>query len=132
MVKKLKSKADETNLSQGVMNFTHQVWLAGLGAFSMIEEEGGKLFENLVKEGEKFEARAKKLADDKVEGVKDNVEEMRDKATDTWDKVEEVFESRMASILNRLGIPTSDDIEDLSKRVEALQESVKKLTKNQA
>jgi poly(hydroxyalkanoate) granule-associated protein len=132
MTKKLKSKTDETNLGQGVVNFTHQVWLAGLGAFSKIEEEGGKVFENLVKEGEKFEARTKKLADDRVEGIKDNVEEMRDKATDTWDKVEEVFESRMARILNRLGIPTSDDMEDLSKRVEALHESVKKLSKNQA
>jgi len=32
------------------MELTRLIWLAGLGAFAKIEEEGGKLFEGLVKE----------------------------------------------------------------------------------
>jgi len=128
MVKKLTSKADEDQVTQSIMDFARLIWLAGLGAFAKIEEEGSRLFETLVKEGEKFETRTKQLASDKVEEVRDRMEEVMDKATDTWDKLEEVFEDRVAQILNRIGVPTSEDIEELSRRVEALSENVRKLT----
>ena len=128
MVKKMKTQGEKQSF-ENIMELTRLIWLAGLGAFAMVEEEGGKLFENLVKEGERFEERTKKVADDTVEDVKDKVEEVKDKAIDTWDKLEEVLEDRVARILNRLGVPTRKDIEDLSRRVEALNETVKKLTK---
>ncbi len=38
--------------------YTQQIWLAGLGAFSRAEEEGGRLFENLVKVGEELESKS--------------------------------------------------------------------------
>lgn len=139
MVKKLKTHVSEKPVTQNVVDFAHQIWLAGLGAFSKIEEEGGKLFEALVKEGEHFESRTRKLADDTVEEVKGKVEEVRGKveevremAVDTLDKLEEALEDRIATILNRLGVPTSKDIEELASRVEALNESVRELTKMQA
>ena len=128
MVKKMKSQSEKQPV-ENIMELTRLIWLAGLGAFAMVEEEGGKLFENLVKEGERFEERTKKVADDTVEDVKGKVEEVKDKAIDTWDKLEEALEDRVARILNRLGVPTRKDIEDLSRRVEALNETVKKLTK---
>ena len=128
MVKKIKTQSEKQSF-ENIMELTRLIWLAGLGAFAMVEEEGGKLFENLVKEGERFEERTKKVADDTVEDVKGKVEEVKDKAIDTWDKLEKVLEDRVARILNRLGVPTRKDIEDLSRRVEALNETVKKLTK---
>ncbi len=136
MVKKLKPQG-EKQVVESVMELTRLIWLAGLGAFAKIEEEGGKLFEGLVKEGERFQEHTKKMADDtveevkdKVEGVKDKVEGVKEKAIDTLDRLEEMLEDQVARILNRLGVPTSKDIEDLTKRVEALNESVKKLTKS--
>jgi len=129
MVKKLKPQGEKP-IVESVMELTRLIWLAGLGAFAKIEEEGGKLFEGLVKEGERFQEHTRKMADDTVEGVKDKVEEVKEKAIDTLDKLEEVLEDQVARILNRLGVPTSKDIEDLTKRVEALNESVKKLTKS--
>jgi poly(hydroxyalkanoate) granule-associated protein len=106
-----------------------QIWLAGLGAFSKAEEEGGKLFESLVKEGEEVEARTRKTAEEKVEEVKGKMKEVKDKVSDTWDDLEQVFEDRVARVLNRLGVPTNDDVQELSKRVEELHESVKVLIK---
>ena len=129
MVKKLKSQSEKP-VVENVMELTRLVWLAGLGAFAKIEEEGGKLFEGLVKEGERLQEHTRKIADDTVEDVKDKVEEVKEKAIDTLDKLEEMLEDQVAHILNRLGVPTSKDIEDLSKRVEALNESVRKLTKS--
>ncbi|HET9044738.1 MAG TPA: phasin family protein, partial [Burkholderiales bacterium] len=49
------------------------------------------------------------------------------RATATWDKLEQVFEDRVARALNRLGVPTNRDIQNLSKRVEELTASVRRL-----
>lgn len=130
MVKKLKTEASERqNALVKVVDSSRLIWLAGLGAFSKFETGSSNLFETLVKEGEKFENTTKKMADNKIDDVKDTVEGVKDKAIDTWDKLEESFETRLAILLNRMGIPTHDDVADLSKRVETLNENVKNLNK---
>lgn len=48
-------------------------------------------------------------------------------AAETWDKLEQVFESRVARVLNAMQIPTHDDVQELSARVEALTRAVEKL-----
>lgn len=121
MVKKVKGNADG-QLAQSVRESAHQIWLAGLGAFARISEEGGKLFETLVKEGEKVEVRTREAAEGKVEEVRDKARETRSKAADTWDKVEQLFEDRLTRVLGRLGVPSREDLLELTKRVDALQE----------
>ena len=39
-----------------------QIWLAGLGAFSKAQDEGNRVFNSLVKEGERAQRRARKVA----------------------------------------------------------------------
>jgi hypothetical protein len=51
MVKKFKA-IGENQLAQTVKDSAHQIWLAGLGAFAKAQEEGTKVFDALVKEGE--------------------------------------------------------------------------------
>ena len=46
-----KSDKSDNQLVQTVRDSAQQIWLAGLGAFSKAQEEGGKVFETLVKEG---------------------------------------------------------------------------------
>ncbi len=119
MAKKLKG-LKEKQLSQGVMDSAHQIWLAGLGAFAKTQEEGGKFFDSLVKEGREIENRSKQAANDTVQDIKG-------KASGTLDRLEQVFEDRVSRALGRLGVPTNDDIQALSKRVEELTESVEAL-----
>ncbi|MEE4376067.1 MAG: phasin family protein [Candidatus Competibacteraceae bacterium] len=126
--KKSKDKASEKQ-TFNMVDMARQIWLAGLGAFAKAEEEGGRVFEALVLEGEKVEAHTRKVAEDKMEEVKGKVEQVRGKATDTWDGLEQVFEDRVARVLNRLGVPTNDDVQDLAKRVEELNATVKSLNK---
>ncbi len=125
----------DIKLAQDLKKYTHQIWLAGLGAFSRAEVEGGKGFEKLVKTGEEIENRTRDevrrqigLANSKVGDVRsvaeNKVEEMKSKATDTWDKVERVFDDRVSRALKRLGVPTRKDVEALQKQVEALTEQV--------
>lgn len=128
MVKKLKSLAGgagENQLAQTVRESAQQIWLAGLGAFAKAQEGGTKVFEALVKEGETIQSRTRQAAEEKVT-------EFTTKATGTWDRLEQVFEDRVARALNRLGVPTKKDIDALTQRVEELTEVVQKLTEEGA
>jgi len=107
----------------------NRIWLAGLGAFAKTQEESEKIFQSMVKEGEKVEKRAKETASARVEEAKGKVIEFRGKANEQFDRLEELFQERVAQVLHRLGVPTQDDIQELTKRVEALNESVMALKK---
>jgi poly(hydroxyalkanoate) granule-associated protein len=132
MVKKLKTLAaagaKDSELAQTVRESAHQIWLAGLGAFAKTQEEGVKVFDALVKEGRAVEARTRKLAQSKVDEMTATVGKATKTATATWDKLEQVFEDRVARALQRLGVPTNKDIQSLAKRVEELTQSVHALT----
>jgi poly(hydroxyalkanoate) granule-associated protein len=123
MVKKLQALAgsNDTQLVATIRESATQIWLAGLGAFAKAQEEGVKAFEALVKEGESVQDRAKKVADEKFSEVKS-------KATENWDKLEQVFEDRVARALNSLSVPSKRDIDDLSARVHELTLATKKLS----
>lgn len=124
MAKKLKALASgstETQLAQTIKDSAHQIWLAGLGAFAKAQEEGTKVFEALVKEGESIQKRTRDAAEDKVA-------EARKAATGTWDKLETVFEERVARALHSLNVPTKKDIDALSARIHELTAATKKLS----
>ena len=118
----------ETNrpLSQSVQDSAHLIWLAGLGAFAKVGDEGGKLFETLIKEGEKVEKKARDAASVTLEEVQEKAGETRGKVADTWDKVEQLFEDRLARVLNRMDVPSHDELQALTQRVDELQEMIKK------
>jgi poly(hydroxyalkanoate) granule-associated protein len=114
-----------------VVEVARQIWLAGLGAFVKVEEEGTKVFETLVQEGEKIEAHTRRSTQDTVDVVKnkleDTVEEVKEKATDTLDGIEQLFEDRVARVLTRMGIPTYEDVQALIERMENLSDNIKTL-----
>jgi len=93
------------------------------------------MFERLVQEGSKLESKGRKFANDTVGGVRGDVESRVDKVRETaqtsWDKLEKVFEQRVARALSRLGVPTADEINELSKRVAELNKQVSELAKQQ-
>lgn len=119
----------ETPVAANIRESANHIWLAGLGAFAKTQEEGEKLFQSLVKEGEKVEKQAKKIAEARFEEAKGKVVEFRGKASQQFDRLEELFQERVAQVLNRLGVPTQEDIQELTKRVEALNESIMALKK---
>ncbi len=101
----------------------HKIWLAGLGALAKAEEEGTKVFHSLVEAGEEFEARGKK----RFTLVKGKVKEAREKAESTIEKLGDTFDERVAGALQRLGVPSRDEIQRLTKRVEELTAKVDRL-----
>jgi poly(hydroxyalkanoate) granule-associated protein len=120
VVKKLKAIGEDSQLSATIRESAQQIWLAGLGAFAKAQREGNKVFDALVRQGESIQQKTRKVAEDKVT-------EMAAKATGTWDKLEQVFENRVARSLHSLGVPSKGDVAALAKRVAELKAAVDKL-----
>lgn len=132
----MKADVFEKRLTNNVRDFARQIWLAGLGAFARTQEQGGKFFETLVQEGQAVDVRMKKVAEEKTDQMKGELEaaqdkagEIRDKATGAWNKLEDVFQTRVARALHRLGVPTRDDIQHLFEQVDRLGQNVRELTR---
>lgn len=118
-------------LQRSIMDSAQQIWLAGMGAFGRAQDEGTKLFESLVKEGSTLEQKTRKLATGKVDAVRDAVENrvgaVKERAADTWDRLEKVFEDRVQRALTRLGVPGREDLQSLIERVDTLNAELRKL-----
>ena len=124
-------QAQAERLSKNLGESAQQVWLAGVGAFGRAQAEGNKLFETLVKEGLSVEQLTRKVAGGKVGAVRDAVEstvgQARERASDTWDRLEKVFEERVQRALRRLEVPSREDLAALIDRVDSLNNELRKL-----
>src|SRR5690349_16365656 len=90
------SSSSSSSAKRSLMDSAQQIWMAGLGAFHRAQDEGGKLFEMLVKEGGSLEQKTRRFATGKVDEARSSVEasvaQVKERAADTWDRLEKVFE----------------------------------------
>ena len=123
-------KAQAERLGKSITESAQQIWLAGMGAFNRAQAEGSKLFESLVRDGLSLEQTARKFTGGRADFVRDAVEgkvgQARERAADTWDKLEKVFEDRVQRALVKLGVPGRDDLNALTERVERLTAELRK------
>ena len=118
-----------------VEEYSRKIWLAGLGVYSKIDTDGSKLFDTLVKDGEKAEKLAKDAGHKVAEGVKastssarSRVEDVKDLALEKWSEFEEAFDKRLNSAITRLGVPSREEVKVLHAKVETLTKHIEKLT----
>jgi poly(hydroxyalkanoate) granule-associated protein len=135
MVRKLRARAashSDSQLAAAIKDSAQQIWLAGVGAFSKAQQEGTKVFEALVREGNSIQKRTMQATEDRVNEVTSTIGKFagrfQHQANGTWDKLESVFEERVERALKRLGVPTNKEITSLTHRVEKLTASVNKLS----
>jgi len=148
-VKRLAKAKSDGQFAVAVKESANQIWLAGLGAFSKAQSEGTRVFNSLIREGEKVQERAKKAASKaQTNGTKlfeqlvkegekfqahatkvagHSITDARTKASGAWGKLETVFEDRVARALHTLNVPTKKDIDTLGRRVSELTAATKKL-----
>ena len=140
MLKKAKAElgshhTEQKGLAQAVRDSSHQIWLAGLGAFAKAQQGGAKVFEGLVKQGESLEAKTRDVAAQTAKAARGAAEakakEMQTMAGGTWDKLEQVFEKRVARALGSLGVYSASDVKRLTARVDELSDAVNALLKAQ-
>jgi len=111
---------DPQDMSQRMKDSAQHIWLAGLGAFAKAQEEGTKVFENLVKEGSHLQQTTQQ-AQAKMTEAAEKVGQM---ASGQMDKLETIFEERVAKALKSMGLPNAQDLADLKARVEQLEKQL--------
>lgn len=122
-----KKPDNDVQLAGKIKDSARQIWLAGLGAYTKAEEDAGRFFERLVNEGEELESKTRGVVKKQVRSVEHRVEDVRDRATGTWDRLEHLFDERVSGALRRLGIHRREDIEALERRIEMLETELREL-----
>ncbi len=122
------SSSPPPSSADSVRDSAHEIWLAGLGAFTKAQQEGGKVFDALVQEGLTMQRKAQTTAEAKLNEASQKISSMAQdlgtRATGQWDKLEGLFEDRVARALERLGIPSARDVQLLNARLAELEKQL--------
>ena len=127
--RKSRGAASEGDRAGAAMRDSAQkIWLAGLGAFERAKTDGPKMFETLVEQGRNIGAKTREAADQAMRAMREGAYS----GAGRWDKLEQVFEDRVAKSLGRLGVLTSREVDHLSRQVQELNENVRSLMRGGA
>ncbi len=114
----------QKQLAEKIKSSARQIWLAGLGAYTKAEGDANKVFDKLVSEGEEIEKKTRGVFEKQIKAMEGRVEGVKDKANNTWDKLETVFDQRVSHALQRLGISSRAEIEEMKARIAALEKAL--------
>ena len=117
MTKAKTKPSNDNQLIQKTRDYGRQFWLASLGIYANVQQQGNEFFEKLIKEGEKFD-----------KDIDKRVKEARKTASERREKMAQKTQDTVSNLLHRLGMSTHDEIQKLSKRVDTLSNNVKKLS----
>jgi len=104
-----------------LLEAARKVLLAGIGAVAIAQEEIEDFVNKLIERGEIAEKDGKKLISEVVEKRKKSAE-----------KAEDEFTQRIEEILDRLNVPSKEDIDALGNKITALSKKVDELKKTQS
>ncbi|HWN42533.1 MAG TPA: phasin family protein [Thermoanaerobaculia bacterium] len=108
------------NLQDELKESAHRIWLAGLGALAAAGEEGTKVFDRLVDRGREYESRGRDEARKQYEGARSTADEL-------WGTWSGKLDEAVTNALQRMGVPSRDEIRNLTQRVEELNAKVEML-----
>lgn len=121
-----------------VRSYARKIWLAGLGAYAKVGKEGVSYIQELIKTGEQTERQGKQLIDKEVvaanaqiDSAKTELTVVKGKVETQLDKIETAFDGRVASALNRIGIPSRHDLQTLSAKLDQLTALVERVARKQ-
>ena len=103
---------------------TRKVLLAGVGAMALAQDEAEAFVNRLVERGEIAEKEGRQL-------INDIMEKRKKKAESAVEDTEKELDTRVERVLQRMNIPTRNDINALSRQITALSKKVDELKKAQ-
>jgi poly(hydroxyalkanoate) granule-associated protein len=126
---------EETNdagVQSVVVDNVHKVFLVGLGAAAMAQDELVNLIEKFAEQGEQTEQKVRESLSEMRDNRKNQAEEAKQKAGDVNKKAEEEMKNRMEGALNRFNIPSRNEIKALDEKISTLSEKIDELNKETA
>jgi poly(hydroxyalkanoate) granule-associated protein len=131
-----RAQAKTGRAAGSLIESVQQVWLAGMGAIAKAQGKGPAAFQDVVAQAlallEQSRSGAGKRIRDVFETAQESVEarvgSARDQATETWENLEALFQSRVQKALQQIGVPSAEEVRLLTRRVAELNASVKALS----
>lgn len=125
-------ETNDTGVQSAVVDNVHKVFLVGLGAAAMAQDELVNLIGKFAEQGEQTEQKVRESLSEMRESRKTQAEEAKQKADDVNKKAEEEMKSRMEGALNRFNIPSRTEIKALDEKISTLSEKIDELKKETA
>lgn len=123
---------DLKDLPDEVTGRAREIWLAGLGALSRLEQEGDKVFQTLVDRGKDYENKRSQQLEEATENFRKQQESLTQDVSkrldDATESVEKAVSDTLSGTLGRLGVPTRDEVRGLSRRVGELSQKLNALS----
>lgn len=107
-----------------------EVWLAGLGALATVEEEGTKLFNRLVDRGQEFEEERQAKIEEATEKVRKQSDEALSQIEEAGEETQSMLADSVNAALERFGVPTQEEVDDLAEKVDRLSRQVEELAEH--
>lgn len=108
-----------------ILTNTRKIFHAGLGAVALAQEEISDLAKRLMERGETVEKENRQRLDDMFEKRRKDLEK-------NAERVEDAFDKRLQSALERVHIPTHQDIKALDTKLTRLNKKLDELRKEMA
>ncbi len=136
--KTAQSASDKDNTEPMHHTASKDIWLAGLGAMAQAQaqarEQGSKAFETLVEKGLAFQRQSQAVAQEKIHEAAAHFNQLTQglgaglvaPVGVKVDRLEHLFEDRVARALKSLGLPTAQEVADLQERVAILEAALHK------
>ena len=113
------------------MDLTRKTVMVGVGSVDLALEkvqsgwkQAGNMADELAERGEKASSRRRDQINTEVDKRQEQIKDLGEKANEQFEKYSEV-------VLTRAHVPTSEDIESLSKQVSSLNRKLDKVRKEQ-
>lgn len=114
------TKEKTQNAQDVVSEKAREIWLAGLGIFSTIEEEGSKLFNNFMEKGKELENKGEEFE----KRAKEKAEKLP-----SLEEIGKFVEDKVNVAFGKIGITSQNEVSDLSSKVDKLTDTVEQLVK---
>jgi poly(hydroxyalkanoate) granule-associated protein len=124
--------SDSDTLQDELTERGREVWLAGLGALATVEEEGSKLFNRLVDRGQEFEDERRAKIEEATETVREQSDEALAQLEEAGEETQSALASSVSAALERFGVPTQKEVDDLADKVDHLSTQVENLAEHLA
>ncbi|MBV8618166.1 MAG: phasin family protein [Curvibacter sp.] len=123
---------DAPPLAEAIRDSAQSIWLAGLGAFAKAQEEGEKVFDALVQQGQALQQRTQMFTGGALHqdppapsASGAPVQPTAGRPAGPWDRLENIFDERVARSLSRLEVPTALELHALVRRIDALEHHIR-------
>ena len=109
----------------GVVRGVRTMWWAGLGAVATARDAGAQVFNALVEEGKSWEQTERRRREERARQVRTLTDE-----SDALQVAEERIRDGVNAALQRVGVPSRDEVKGLRDEIDALGDRVESLARS--